>query len=114
MDITLGLSGEIPVFALAGRLDAVSAPELEERLGPLLGDSGGGNRAVFDCSALTYVSSAGLRVFLLTQRTLGARGGGAAFASLSDSVRDLFLLAGLDAVLPIASSVDEAAARLVV
>jgi len=112
MNITLGMSGEIPVFSLAGRLDSLSSPILEEQLRPLLESEEGGARVVFDCRELSYVSSAGLRVLLMTRRSLGDRGGGVALSGLSSPVHDLLRLAGLDAILPIAASVDEAAALL--
>lgn len=110
MEVTLALSGDIPVFRLSGRLDATSSPALEERIKPLL--EAQGKKLVFDCGGLTYVSSAGLRVFLSCQRHLSAQGGGVAFSSLSAPVRDLFQLAGLVDLFVIESTAEEAAARL--
>lgn len=112
MEITLTLAGSIPVFHLSGRLDASTGPQLEERLKPVLEENERVSRIVFDCSDLTYVSSAGLRVFIFTQRQLSSRSGGAAFAALSNPVRDLFQLAGLEDLFIIEPSVAEAAARL--
>ena len=108
MEITLSLVREIPVLRLSGRLDVTSSPMLEERLKPLLGE--GGTRLVFDCSGLDYVSSAGLRVFLLASRQLKGRGGGVAFAALSSPVRELFQLAGLEELFPVAGNAEGAAA----
>ena len=47
--------------SLEGRLDTVTAPELESALG---GYYEGAESLVFDCEKLVYVSSAGLRVLL--------------------------------------------------
>ena len=47
-------------IALEGRLDTVTAPELESFIGA---NCDGGTIAI-DCEKLTYVSSAGLRVLL--------------------------------------------------
>jgi len=110
MDLSLSLSGNVPVFRLAGRLDATTSPLLEERIKPLLEEQG--KKLVFDCDGLTYVSSAGLRVFLTCQRQLSAQGGGVAFASLSRPVQDLFQLAGLQDLFTIESTAEAAAARL--
>jgi anti-anti-sigma factor len=110
MEITLSVAGEIPVFHLKGRLDVSTSPLLEERLKPLL--SVQGQKVIFDCDELTYVSSAGLRVFIATLRHLAAQEGGVSFAKLTPSVRELFHLAGLDNLFIIESSVEEAAARL--
>jgi anti-anti-sigma factor len=110
MDITLSLVGEIPVFRLCGRLDASTSSLLEERLRLLTSDRS--NRVVIDCAELSYVSSAGLRVFLSLLRNLSSVGGGVAFASLSDPVQQLFHLAGLEEFFIIAPSPELAAARL--
>jgi anti-anti-sigma factor len=110
MEITLSMAGHVPILHLSGRLDASTSPILEERLLPLIG--GECVRIVFDCSCLTYVSSAGLRVFLNTQRNLSSSSGGVAFAALSSPVLELFTLAGLESLFAIESSVEIAAGRL--
>jgi len=112
MEITLGMSGEIPVFSLSGRLDTITSPILEERLTPLLDDPAGSRHLIFEGSSLSYVSSAGLRVFLLALRQLSSKGGGIAFAGLTQQVLDLFQLAGLKDLFVIESSVEAAAARI--
>jgi anti-sigma B factor antagonist len=110
MQINLSLLGGIPVFQLLGRLDASTAPALEERLGLLLDD--GGSKVVFDCEGLDYVSSAGLRVFISTLKSTKARGGGLAMARLQNPVRELFRLAGLEELFILAPTLDEAAEHL--
>ena len=112
MEITLGMSGAIPVFSLSGRLDAITSPILEERLKPLLDDPEGAKHLILDGAGLSYVSSAGLRVFLMAQRQLAARGGGLAFAGLTRQVLDLFQLAGLQDLFVIKESVEEASTGL--
>jgi len=110
MEITLSLARGIPVFSLAGRLDAATSPVLEERLTPVFEETGA--KLIIECSSLTYVSSAGLRVFLLCQRHLGAGGGGVAFASLGKPVRELFHLAGLEDLFIIEETTEVAVDRL--
>ena len=56
--------------ALEGRLDTVTAPELERFLG---NNYEGAASIVIDCEKLLYISSAGLRVLLTAQKkTKGA------------------------------------------
>jgi len=112
MEITLAMSGEIPVFSLSGRLDAITSPLLEERLKPLIEDAQGSRYLILEGSSLSYVSSAGLRFFLMAQRQLAARRGGLAFAGLTRQVLDLFHLAGLQELFVIENSVTAAASRL--
>jgi anti-anti-sigma factor len=110
MEITLSFQGEVPVFHLSGRLDVTTSPLLEDRLLPLLSVEGA--RVIFDCSDLNYVSSAGLRVFITTQRKLGSQRGGMAFVSLTPQVRELFQLAGLENLFTIVESLQEASDAL--
>jgi len=110
MEITVSVVEEIPVFHLSGRLDVTTAPLLEERLEPLLEETG--QKILFDCSELNYVSSAGLRVFISTLRHLSANGGGIAFASLMPPVKELFHLAGLENLFLIEGNLDAAVERL--
>ena len=110
MEITLSLIGDIPVFHLKGRLDVTTSSLLEDRLKPLLLLDH--QRVVFDCASLTYVSSAGLRVFISSLRNLSAKGGGMAFASLSAPVKDLFCLAGLEHLFLVEDTVEAAFSRL--
>ena len=110
MQISLSLFGDIPVFHLSGRLDVTTTPSLEERIKPVVENTG--QTMIFNCQELTYVSSAGLRVFLSAQRQCAASNGGIAFAALSQPVGELFSLAGLDGLFIIESSIEGAAARL--
>jgi anti-sigma B factor antagonist len=112
MEITLGMSGTIPVLSLSGRLDAITSPILEERLKPLLDDPTSAKHLILDGTGLSYVSSAGLRVFLMAQRQLAARDGNLAFAALTRQVLELFQLAGLQELFVIEATVDATAARL--
>ena len=59
------------VFALEGRLDTVTAPELEAALKEVLN---GLTELTLDFEKLEYISSAGLRVLLSTQKTMTKQG----------------------------------------
>lgn len=80
-------------LALAGRLDGLSSPDLEQQVTALIGS--GVRTLIFDLSSLDYVSSAGLRVFIIAAKKLKASGGAAQFISLMPAVRDVFHISGL-------------------
>lgn len=73
---------------LNGSLDTVTAPELEQQLVPVLG--GSVKDIVFDLAELKFISSAGLRVFSITRKTLRERGGQASFMHLQPQVKEVF------------------------
>lgn len=65
MKIDLTKSNGVLNVALDGRLDTVTAPELEQTLCENYDCS---DALVIDCAALSYISSAGLRVLLTAQQ----------------------------------------------
>lgn len=71
MDMQLTQNGSALTVALKGRLDTMTAPELEKRLKDALG---GVEELIFDLEALEYISSAGLRVLLSAQKTMNRQG----------------------------------------
>ncbi len=110
MEITASNQNDITVLALQGRLDGIASPQLEQRLDALL--AGGARKVVFDCTALTYVSSAGLRVFLSGAKKLKSAGGRTAFAALTPAVHEVFELSGFHEVLAVHPSAADATASL--
>ena len=71
MNITKNLDGTTLNVALDGRLDTTTAPQLENDLRASLG---GVTELVFDMDKLVYISSAGLRVLLSTQKVMSRQG----------------------------------------
>ena len=69
MDIIKTKEDSKLTLSLKGRLDAQTAPSLAAEL-----SLDGVTELVFDLTDLEYVSSAGLRVFLLAHRTMMAQG----------------------------------------
>jgi anti-sigma B factor antagonist len=85
-----------------GRLDFSSAASFEKQLNEVLAGAGTAPAAVIiDCAALDYVSSAGLRAFLLAAR--GSQRAGISFAlcALKPAVREVFDLSGFTRIITI-------------
>jgi len=73
---------------LTGSLDTATAPELERQLAPVL--AGAVKDIAFDLAQLKFISSAGLRVFASTRKTLKERGGQASFVNLQPQIQEVF------------------------
>lgn len=73
---------------LSGSLDTATAPELERQLAPVLAQPI--KDIVFDLAKLTFISSAGLRVFSNARKTLLERGGQASFVNLQPQIQEVF------------------------
>ena len=67
MKIDFSKNESILTVSLEGRLDTNTSPELENFL---CENCCGVNSLILDCNKLTYVSSAGLRVLLSTQKKM--------------------------------------------
>ena len=56
---------------------------------------------ILDCEQLSYISSAGLRVVLLTARALQRQNSKFAVCSLSEQIREVFEISGFDKIIPV-------------
>jgi sigma-B regulation protein RsbU (phosphoserine phosphatase) len=72
--------------ALRGRLDTLTAPQLETALAPLL-DASAVTSIAFALDGLEYISSAGIRCLMRAHKALGARGGRVAIVNPQPAVR---------------------------
>ncbi|MBB5033920.1 anti-sigma factor antagonist [Prosthecobacter vanneervenii] len=87
-------------LTLSGRLDGLSSPDLERLVSALI--TSGVRTLTFDLSSLDYVSSAGLRIFIIAAKKLKAGGGEARFTDLSPAVHEVFQISGLLTALGVA------------
>ena len=85
------------ILSLSGRLDAANAP----RLGTELKNSiNGVEKLVFDFKELEYISSAGLRVLLSTQKVMNKQGK-MIVRNVNDTIADVFEITGFVDILTI-------------
>jgi len=100
----------VVIVAPSGQLDSRAAPEFEREV---LKAVGKGKRALlFDCTALEYVASAGLRVVIMVGKRLQADGGAFALCGLNEGVRQVFDVAGFSRLFPIHADRPAAVAAL--
>ena len=93
MKIVKKQDGNTMTFSLAGWLDAQAAPDLEKAI-----DSVPENveKLIFDCSALEYVSSAGIRQIVAAHKKMN---GELTIKSLSPEITDILKMTGLYKIL---------------
>ncbi len=97
MTITKKQDGNTLEIALEGRLDTMTAPELEQELRQSMD---GADSLVFDFSNLDYISSAGLRVLLVAQKTMSQKGG-MKVTHVKELVQEVFEVTGFADILTI-------------
>ncbi|MBR4121623.1 MAG: STAS domain-containing protein [Spirochaetales bacterium] len=98
MTIKKELNGKDLAVAIEGRLDTITAPELEAELKTSLD---GVEKLTLDFSALEYISSAGLRVLLSTQKRMNTQGS-MTLKNVNDTIMEIFEVTGFNDILTIA------------
>ena len=97
MNITKTITGSELLLSVSGNLDSVSAPQLEKAVN----DSVTGiSKLIFDFEKVDYVSSAGLRVLLLSHKIM-AKQGSMVVRHVNKEVMDIFELTGFTSFLTI-------------
>lgn len=83
--------------ALEGRLDTMTAPELEKELKACMPEASG---LTLDFSKLDYISSAGLRVLLSAHKAMASKGG-MKVTHVNEIVQEVFEVTGFSDILDI-------------
>ena len=110
MGISIEREGVTVIAKIDGRLDGANAQEFQGDLTDAIEDS---DRAVvLDFADLSYISSAGLRVILITAKALKRQEAELAVCSLSDPIREVFEISGFDQIIPVRDSQADAIAAV--
>lgn len=96
----------VSVVTVSGRVDSATAPDLQKALQALL--DADHKQLVLELKDVDYMSSAGLRVLVSTQKAAKKSGGALRLAQLSTRVKEVVELAGLGPVFDIYPDVVEA------
>ena len=97
MTIEKTVTGASVALNIIGRLDTTTAPELDATID---GCAAGITELVLDCSALEYVSSAGLRVILKAQKLMNAQGS-MKLVHVNETIMEVFDITGFADILTI-------------
>ena len=98
MKINYTVKENLTIVGLEGRLDTVTAPELEQELCPKLNQV---KELIIDMKDLVYISSAGLRVILSCQKKMNATEGKLTIKNPNELVMDIFEATGFSNILTI-------------
>jgi anti-anti-sigma factor len=107
MEIVETRSAGAVTLAPKGRLDGTSSSGFETRI--LSHIDAGDTRLIIDMAQLDYISSVGLRVFMLAIKRLKPIGGRIVLCALQPSIKQLFDIAGFSTIFTIAATPEEAA-----
>ena len=97
LNINKTVENEKTVYMLEGRLDTVTAPDLEKELKASLD---GVKELVLDFEKLEYISAAGLRVLLAAQKTM-TKQGEMKLIHVNETIMEIFEVTGFSDILTI-------------
>ncbi len=96
MNINIEQNKQNVNITITGRVDTITAPELEAAIEQLMSQNGLAIRV--DCTEMSYVSSSGLRVFLKLLKSTTANSGTLSIENLSAEIREVFDITGFSSL----------------
>ncbi len=93
------------VVAIDGRLDTNHCDTFEKQMMEIVTRS---NHLILDCKNLEYISSSGLRIFLVLQKKLMALSGQMKLCQLQPAIKEIFEISGFTMIFSIFSDLEKA------
>ena len=97
MTIEIKKNAEATVIGVSGRLDTITAPDLDKTLNEDIADT---KNLVLDLLGLEYISSAGLRVLLGAQKKM-QKVGSMKLVNVREEIMEVFEMTGFADILTI-------------
>ena len=100
------LENNIRLIKLSGRLDIIGTGEIETKF---MGCSAGDRvRVIVDLSEVDFLASIGIRLLVLTAKSVTSRGGKMVLLTPITEVQDVLEITGIPAIIPIYSHLESA------
>lgn len=99
MEINKAISNQNVIITLKGRLDTMTAPQLDDEAKSIYFDEV--ETVTLNLKDLEYISSSGLRVILALYKNLKSKGGNLKIVNVSNTIMELFSMTGMSDYLDI-------------
>ena len=106
MEIQTRETNDIKIVDFTGKLDTNTSPDAEKHLNKLTNE--GAMKILINLEKLDYISSAGLRVLLFTNKQLQNTSGLLRICNLNEVVQEIFDISGFSSIFNVFSSESEA------
>ena len=106
MELTEKKNDKYTLICISGRLDTMTYATLERKLNEII--EAGRNNILIDCTEMDYVSSSGLRVFLLAMKKVSLSQGKFVLCALKENIMDIFRISGFINIFEVYASREEA------
>ncbi len=99
------LDGGIQKIVLAGRMDVQGSQEIDLKFTSFTANQ---TAVIVDMSGVDFLASIGIRTLLLSAKAVSSRGGKLVFLNPDANVTHILEMAGVDTLIPICRSLNEA------
>lgn len=99
MDIKITQQENKTFVVLNGKIDTSNADQFQQDVAPLM--EGENPDIEIDCTDMSYTSSQGLRIFLMLQKSVMARGGKMVMRNMNPQVKEVFDITGFSNIITI-------------
>ena len=98
--------GDFFVLKIKGRIDTLHSTELEKEVNKIF--EIGEKNVIFNCSEMNYISSSGLRVFLVAQKKAISSQGKLFLSNMQPAIQEIFRISGFSNLFNIVETQKEA------
>jgi anti-anti-sigma factor len=106
MNLTKKIIEGFSVIAIEGRIDTTNFDAFEKEITAII--DGGNINIVINCGNMNYISSSGLRVFLIVQKKLMGLGGKLHLCQMQPTIKEIFDISGFSSIFKIFDSEESA------
>ncbi|MDZ7776985.1 MAG: STAS domain-containing protein [Bacteroidales bacterium] len=106
MELKFENKGNATVAYVSGRVDTTNYNEFEKQITEQINSTQGA--FIINCENLNFISSSGLRVFLITQKKLMAAHRKLFLTNMQDAIKEIFDISGFSSIFTIYSTEEEA------
>ena len=92
MEIKIENNGDETLLKIIGRLDTATAGDFEKAIAPVIADNM--QKVILDCIDFEYISSSGLRLFLIMQKAARAKDGKLIIRNMNADIKSVFDMTG--------------------
>lgn len=98
--------GNFSVLKIKGKIDTIHSGDLEKEVNQLFDN--GEKHLIFNCGEMNYISSSGLRVFLVAQKKAISTNGKLYLSNMQPSIQEIFRISGFSNLFKIVATQEDA------
>ncbi|MFZ5431568.1 MAG: STAS domain-containing protein [Bacteroidota bacterium] len=106
MNLKTEKAGSFTILKIKGRIDTIHSPLLESEVNQIFDD--GEKNLIINCQGMSYISSSGLRVFLVAQKKAKSISGKLNLCEMQPAIQEIFRISGFSNLFRIFDTQEEA------